>query len=87
MYSYYSILRPHRSSNRVFFGDGEEIGTSVINALIDSQDKIALAYRWQAGDLLILDNKRFMHGRLRSETDCERQIRSRFGQLLPELRA
>lgn len=76
-----------KSSNRVFFGDGEEIGTSVINALIDIQDKIALPYRWQAGDLLILDNKRFMHGRLMSETDCDRQIRSRFGQLLPELRA
>jgi alpha-ketoglutarate-dependent taurine dioxygenase len=74
-----------KATNRIFFGNGEEIGTAVINSLIDIQDEIALAHSWQAGDLLILDNKRFMHGRLMTKGDCERQIRSRFGQLRPEL--
>lgn len=73
-----------KSTNRIFFGDGEEIGTTVIDSLIDIQDEIALAHNWQANDLLILDNKRFMHGRLMTKADCERQIRSRFGQLRPE---
>jgi alpha-ketoglutarate-dependent taurine dioxygenase len=75
-----------KASNRVYFGDGEEISTEIINGLIDIQDEIALAHPWQANDLLILDNKRFMHGRCMTEGDCQRQIRSRFGQLKPELK-
>lgn len=76
-----------KATNRVFFGDGDEIGTVTINALIDIQDEIALAHGWRADDLLILDNRRFMHGRLMSDGDCERRIRSRFGQLGRELQA
>ncbi len=79
-----NTLTYSKSTNRIFFGDGEEIGTAVIDSLIDIQDEIALAHSWQADDLLILDNKRFMHGRLMTKGDCERQIRSRFGQLGPE---
>ncbi len=75
-----------KPTNRVFFGDGEEIGEDVINTLIDIQDELAEAHTWQAEDLLILDNARFMHGRNMTEGDCERQIRSRFGRLREEFR-
>jgi len=75
-----------KPGNRVFFGDGEEIGEDVINPLIDIQDELAEAHAWKASDLLILDNARFMHGRNMTEGDCERQIRSRFGRLRKEFR-
>ncbi|MDZ4731703.1 MAG: TauD/TfdA family dioxygenase [Xanthomonadales bacterium] len=75
-----------KASNRIFFGDGEEISTKIINGLIDIQDEISRAHCWQADDLLILDNKRIMHGRCMTEGDCERQIRSRFGQLKREFK-
>ncbi len=70
-----------KASNRVFFGNGEPIADETINALIDIQDEIAVDHAWQADDLLILDNRRVMHGRRMTAGDCERQIRSRFGQL------
>lgn len=76
-----------KATNRVFFGDGEEISDALINTLIDIQDEIAVAHSWLADDLLILDNKRTMHGRCMTEGESSRQIRSRFGPLKPELRA
>jgi alpha-ketoglutarate-dependent taurine dioxygenase len=77
-----------KDSNRVFFGDGEEIPDSAIEVLIDIQDEIAIPHAWKANDLLILDNLRIMHGRLMTEGDvaCERQIRSRFGRLKNKFR-
>ena len=68
-----------KPSNRVFFGTGEEISNGVVNQLIDIQDDILLAHRWQAGDLLLIDNRRFMHGRRMTDSPCERILISRFG--------
>jgi len=76
-----------KDTNRVFFGDGEEICDSLINKLIDIQDEIAVAHSWQVNDLLILDNTRTMHGRRMTAGQADRRIRSRFGPLKPELRA
>lgn len=76
-----------KPTNRVLFGDGEEISDALINTLIDIQDEIVVAHSWQGDDLLILDNKRTMHGRSMTEGEAERRIRSRFGSLKPELRA
>ncbi len=75
-----------KPSNRVFFGDGKEIPQNVVNQLIDIQDEIALNHSWMTNDLLVLDNTRFMHGRLMTEGECERVIRSRFGRLRQEHR-
>lgn len=75
-----------KSTNQVFFGDGELISTAIIDALIDIQDEIVLAHAWQPDDLVLLDNTRFMHGRRMTTGDCERQIRSRFGWLKAELK-
>lgn len=68
-----------KSDNQVFFGDGEEISDNVINQLIDIHDDILLAHRWQTGDLLLIDNTRFMHGRRMTVAPCERILVSRFG--------
>ena len=68
-----------KSTNRVFFGDGEEIPEAVIHRLIDIQDEIALNHAWMDNDLLVLDNTRVMHGRRKADGEGERIIRSRFG--------
>jgi len=71
-------------TNRIFFGDGEVVPDLVINRLIDIQDEITINHSWTRNDLLVVDNKRFMHGRRMTDGDCERVIRSRFGLLSQE---
>jgi alpha-ketoglutarate-dependent taurine dioxygenase len=78
----YGKARVHANgSNRVYFGDGSELDDAVINHLIDVHDRIAHPHRWQAGEVLILDNRRFMHGRRMTTVPCERVLVSRFGRL------
>ena len=73
-----------KDTNRIFFGDGEAIPDSVVHRLIDLQDELTINHSWLRNDLLVVDNRRFMHGRRMTEGDCERVIRSRFGLLLQE---
>jgi hypothetical protein len=44
-------------------------------------DALSFAVRWQAGDILILDNTRFMHGRRPILNPAERVIATYFGYL------
>jgi alpha-ketoglutarate-dependent taurine dioxygenase len=74
-----------KASNRVFFGNGEEIPGETVNELIDIHDDLVLGHRWQVGDVLIVDNTRLMHGRRMTATPCERRIASRFGWLKSDL--
>ena len=78
------LIAYSKDTNRIFFGDGEVIPDPVINGLIDIQDEIAINHDWMRNDLLLVDNKRFMHGRRMTDGDCERVIRSRFGSLSQE---
>lgn len=75
-----------RETNRVCFGDGEELPDQVIHTLIDIQDEVAYAHRLRPGDLLVLDNSRVMHGRRPMEQDCPRVMLTRFGHLHEEMR-
>ncbi len=72
-----------KATNRVYFGDGEELSDSIVNQLIDVQDKVSYAHAWQAKDVLFLDNTRHMHGRTMTSAPCERVLISRFGMLKP----
>jgi len=66
--------------NGVCYGNGEPLGRQDINVLIDAHDAVAHPHRWQENDILVLDNRRFMHGRLMTRTPCERVLVSRFGR-------
>src|SRR5207247_336668 len=68
-------------TNGVSFGDGEQLSDADDNILIDIYDNLAYPHRWQAKDLLIIDNTRFLHGRTITKSDCERVLVSRFGWL------
>ncbi|HSW08092.1 TauD/TfdA family dioxygenase [Aquabacterium sp.] len=72
-----------KPTNRVYFGDGEPIGDGDVNTLIDLCDALAYAHRWQAGELLMLDNTRYMHGRNMTAEPCPRVLVSRFGHYAP----
>ena len=69
------------STNAVYFGNGDPFSDVEVNQMIDAYDQNLIKHSWGVGDLLILDNKRFMHGRLNTEEKCERLILSRFGWL------
>jgi hypothetical protein len=70
-----------KGTNRVCFGQGEDLPDSVVQHLIEIHDALAHSHRWHPGDLLILDNTRTLHGRNRTAVDCERKLKSRFGWL------
>lgn len=78
--SYRNIRVYAKPSNRVYFGDGQELCDDEVNQLIDVHDELVHLHRWEAGDLLLVDNTRFMHGRRMTSAPCERVLVSRFGR-------
>lgn len=55
----------------IAFDDGSEIPTSVVYEIYDVMDAATIKFDWQKGDVLILDNRRALHGR----APCEGQRR------------
>ncbi|HZP93965.1 MAG TPA: TauD/TfdA family dioxygenase [Burkholderiales bacterium] len=49
------------------FGDGDPIGAEVVQVINEVYDANAVRERWQAGDLMLVDNIRVAHGRERFE--------------------
>jgi len=47
----------------VFYGDGTDIEESVLDEIRDVYADLMLAFRWQEGDILMLDNMLTSHGR------------------------
>jgi len=66
-------------SNEVSWGDGKAFSRSDINAVIDVHDALKAGQPWVVGDLLILDNRRVLHGRNEQESSRPRTLLSRFG--------
>ncbi len=59
----------------VTFADGSPIPSTVINQIQQVINNLTEVISWQAGDLVMIDNSRFLHGR-RSFTDTKRRIYS-----------
>ena len=55
---------PGRLPRHATFGDGSPIPRSDITAIADAFERHRSEMRWRRGDVLILDNLRFAHGRL-----------------------
>ena len=68
-----------KSSNRVYFGDGEPLSNDVFNTLIDVQDQVVYKHQWKMNDVVVVNNMRYMHGRTMTAEPCERSLLSRFG--------
>jgi alpha-ketoglutarate-dependent taurine dioxygenase len=63
------------------FDDGSIVPDAWLAAIKASGDGLSAAVNWQRGDLLMLDNSRFMHGRTAVVPNDERLIASHFGYL------
>lgn len=61
------------------FEDESEIPDALVEELKAVSDSITVAHRWRMGDVLMLDNSRFMHGRNAVLNPQEREIWTQFG--------
>jgi len=63
------------------FVDGTIVPDKVVAEVKRVSDALTVPVRWQPGDLLMLDNTRFLHGRKAILNTKERRIISYFGYL------
>jgi alpha-ketoglutarate-dependent taurine dioxygenase len=63
------------------FEDGSEVPATLVAAVKAVSDRLTVPVAWQRGDLLMLDNSRFMHGRTAVRDAEERLIAAYFGYL------
>jgi alpha-ketoglutarate-dependent taurine dioxygenase len=49
--------------NNTYYGDGASIGREVIDELRKAYDSATVAFKWEPGDVLMLDNMLVAHGR------------------------
>jgi len=68
-------------SNFPVLDDGKPVPEPWLQAIKAVGDRLSAPVEWQAGDLLMLDNTRFMHGRTAIQNADERLIASYFGYL------
>ncbi len=61
------------------FEDGSEISDEICSAIKKITDELQVDVCWQDGDLLMLDNSRFMHGRHSVKDPARRVIATQFG--------
>ncbi|MDF7774467.1 TauD/TfdA family dioxygenase [Sphingomonas sp. AOB5] len=71
----------HRNLDYPLLANGRRVPDEWVAAIQETSRKLTQAVCWQDGDLLLLDNSRFMHGRARVLDTDERVIASRFGYL------
>jgi alpha-ketoglutarate-dependent taurine dioxygenase len=58
---------PDELPRHCLFGDGAEIDDEIVGAIRAAYDVETIRFEWQPGDVLMLDNMRFSHGRDRFE--------------------
>lgn len=58
-----SMMSEHDLPRNSFYGDGTPIEDSIIEEINEIYRQEAIAFPWQAGDILMLDNMLFAHGR------------------------
>jgi alpha-ketoglutarate-dependent taurine dioxygenase len=61
--------------------DMQPVSEAWLQVIKTTGDALAYAVEWQQGDLVMLDNTRFMHGRTAIVDPAERQIATYFGYL------
>ena len=47
----------------VMFGDGSYCDPEVVHDILAAMDEMCVAFKWQNGDVLLLDNRTTMHSR------------------------
>jgi alpha-ketoglutarate-dependent taurine dioxygenase len=70
-----------RISHFPLLDDGQPVPAEWVEAVRQAAEQITYALQWRRGDILIVDNSRFMHGRNQILNPMERKIASYFGYL------
>lgn len=68
-------------SDSVVLDDGRPLPDQWVKVIAAAADRLAVPIDWRRGDLLMLDNTRFMHGRTEIVDPAERRILTYFGYL------
>jgi len=63
---------------KVYFEDGSEISKGILDEIYKVSSKLIKPVDWHAGDILVVDNHRMLHGRQAFEG--EREIQTRFSK-------
>ena len=71
----------HGRPDHPVLDDGSEVPEAWLQAIKATGDQLSAEIEWNAGDLLMLDNTRFMHGRTAITDIAERVILTYFGYL------
>jgi len=58
-----SLLKEEDLPRNVYYGDGTPIEDSIIDEIREIYGQLAINFRWQKGDILMLDNMLAAHGR------------------------
>ncbi|MDF0552717.1 TauD/TfdA family dioxygenase [Kamptonema sp. UHCC 0994] len=66
------IINEHRT-RKVIFEDDSPIPDAAIDEIKEVMDRLTIGISWQSGDLVMIDNSRFLHGR-QAFTDSRRKI-------------
>lgn len=69
----------HNQRNYPVLDDGQPVPDDWVHAIKHSGDRVSAEIAWQRGDVLMLDNTRFMHGRTAITSPSERLIATFFG--------
>ncbi len=70
-------------NNRSFpcFEDGSMVPDELVDPIQKTAEKLAIRRAWRLGDILLLDNTRFMHARTAVDKSSDRRILTFFGYL------
>ncbi len=71
----------HGRGDNPLLDDGSLVPEAWLQAIKVTGDELSVAIEWRAGDVLMLDNTRFLHGRTGIIDPGERLIQSYFGYL------
>jgi hypothetical protein len=71
----------HNQRDYPLLDDRRPVPDSWLHAIKDTGDRVSAEIAWQPGDVLMLDNTRFMHGRTAITDVSERLIATFFGYL------
>ena len=77
------LFARYMRNDRAFpvFDDGRAVPDHLVADIKNTSDKLTYVHRWQANDLIMLDNTRFMHGRNLVIDASRRLILTYFGYL------
>ncbi|MBA3675841.1 MAG: TauD/TfdA family dioxygenase [Sphingosinicella sp.] len=71
----------HNRQGYPLLDNGQPVPDPWLHAIRDTGERLSAGVAWRSGDVLMLDNSRFMHGRTAIEDPGERLIMTFFGYL------